>query len=847
MFKTTMALDNWKSKYRYKDETPIETFKRVAKALASVEKNPEEWEKKFLHVLLNYDNNAELPTGLKCTPGGRITANIGTDYKKATLLNCFVNGPVTDATISYTRKTENNQVKYPVQLKSDESPDDLVNIFLTILEQAKTLASEGGYGINFDFIRPRGSLIKGIGIRHPGVVAYMQIWDAVSECIVKGDNDGYQDLIKNHLNTEQTEELTKAVKKMARKGAMLGCLSIHHPDIEEFIRAKQTSGKLTKFNISVAVDDRFIESVINDSFYDLTFNNKIVKRIKARELYNLIMESTYNRAEPGILFVDNMHRNNPIAYLGKVNACNPCGEIGGLASITTTCLLGSINLTQYVSLERKFNFKQYEEDIKVFVRMLDNVNDITSSCLPSYDWVTKNLRQFGMGIHGLGSTLIMMGIPYNSKEAIEFAKKICELKENLTWQASVLLAKEKGTFPVYDKKQFEDTEYFRSDRLWNETKEMIKKYGVRNAKTTTAPPLGNTSVVTDNASNGIEPVFDLEYERKVICSQWPDGMTTDNVKKILKERKEKDFICWRGHYDGKEYYYEPHNRGLCEINVVRDYGYQWVLDNFPKQDHSKYLITTKKLEVKDHINIQAVVQYYCNQSVSKTCNIPEKYPFKDFKDLYIEAWKRGLNGFTTYRDGSMESVLESIDRAEKKKEIIKKDIKLPSTLLNGPESIIKREGMKFYLHFSYLPDDKAMKFPIVIWIYTNSKGETVACNKAARELHKLAINCGIPAKYVDETMEKAKQDMPHNKLGRMISLCLRHNIPRQDIYSTLFGIEGDNISSLLGAVRKFIGNTIEEGTRMKIKCEGCGSDNIRFESNCIRCLEPGCNWTACLG
>jgi len=324
MFKTQLALENWKSKYKYRDELPVETFKRVAKALASVEKDPSQWEEKFLHTLLNYDNIKGLPTGLKCTTGGRITANIGTDYKKATLLNCFINGPVSGATISYQRKTENEQFTFPIVLKSSESPDCLLNIFLTVLEQAKTLASEGGYGINFDFIRPRGSIIHGIGIRHPGIVSYMHIWDAVSECIVRGDNDGYQDKIKNYLSEEQAADLKQAIKAMARKGAMMGCLSVWHPDIEEFVRAKQTSGKLTKFNMSIVVDDKFMQAVLKDDFYDLHFDGEVKKRIKARDLYELIMESTYNRAEPGILFIDNMHRNNPIAYLGKANATNPC-------------------------------------------------------------------------------------------------------------------------------------------------------------------------------------------------------------------------------------------------------------------------------------------------------------------------------------------------------------------------------------------------------------------------------------------------------------------------------------------------------------------------------------------
>jgi len=519
MFKTALAFENWKSKYRYEQETPLETFQRTAKALASVEKNPDEWYEKFLNTMVRFNSSNE-PIGLKCTAGGRITANIGTSYEKATLINCFIAGPVSSAKIEYIRKTDNNIVKFPVKYKTDENPDDLINIFLTILEQAKTLASEGGYGINFDFIRPRGSLIKGTGIKHPGVVAYMKIWDAVSECIVQGDADGYVDKIKNHFkNEEKFEEIKKAVKDSVRKGAMLAALSCSHPDAEEFIRAKQTAGALTKFNISIVLDDKFMKAVETDDLYDQSFNGKVVKRIRARELYDLIMQSTFNRAEPGVLFVDNMLKNNPVAYLGETRTVNPCGEIPGLSSITTVCLLGSPNLTQYVKIKdgkSYFDFDEYSEDIKVFMRMLDNVNDLTYAPLPSYQWVIENLRQVGMGINGLGSTLMMLKIPYNSQEAVDFALKVSEIKENLTWQTSALLAKEKGVFAAYNKELFESTEYFKSDRINKTTKDILRKYGARNAKTTTCPPLGNcvvkeTMIQTTEGAKSIEQIFNENF------------------------------------------------------------------------------------------------------------------------------------------------------------------------------------------------------------------------------------------------------------------------------------------------------------------------------------------------
>lgn len=232
-FKTELAYENWKSKYKYKDETPLQTFERVAKALASVEKKEEQqnWYNVFRKTIIKFDEQGN-PIGLKCTPGGRITANAGTEFNGATLLNCYINGPITSAKIEYSRKSFDNKINYNVKIKSEESPDNLINIFLAILEQAKTLAAEGGYGINFSFIRPRGTVINSIGIKHPGVVSYMQIWDAVSECIVKGDNDGYKDKIQNYLNDEQSEELKKNIKAMARKGAMLGALNCFSENTE---------------------------------------------------------------------------------------------------------------------------------------------------------------------------------------------------------------------------------------------------------------------------------------------------------------------------------------------------------------------------------------------------------------------------------------------------------------------------------------------------------------------------------------------------------------------------------------------------------------------------------------
>jgi len=300
MFKTQFSLENWKSKYQHNNETPIETFIRVANNLASVEieslkqfetfkiamqndkvfqnygdKLQSSWAYKFLKVMVNFDDLG-FPIGLKCTPGGRITANAGTGLKNATYLNCFINGPVKNATINYNRCNFDKTFNSEINIKTPDDPDDLINIFLSILEFAKVLASGGGIGINISNLRPRGSIIKGSGTLHPGVVSYLEVFDEVSNCIVKGNNDGYIDKIKNYYKDEEYENLVKTLKEV-RKGACIAILNCDHVDIEEFIRAKQTAGKLTKFNLTVGIIPGFMEAVLNDKFWELKFNGKVIK------------------------------------------------------------------------------------------------------------------------------------------------------------------------------------------------------------------------------------------------------------------------------------------------------------------------------------------------------------------------------------------------------------------------------------------------------------------------------------------------------------------------------------------------------------------------------------------
>ena len=833
-------------------------------------------------------------TGLRATTGGRITANAGTDYEKATPWNCFINSPVSNATISYKKRVTNTDKVIDAVIKTEQTPDNLTNIFLTLLEAAETLKSEGGYGMNFGFIRPRGALIEGVGIRHPGVVSYMELWDKMSSMIVKGDNDGYVDGIENHLARELSPYVVdKFEKKQPRKGAMMGVLPIWHPDIEEFIRAKQESGRLTKFNISVLVDDAFMTAVEEDTVYDLHFDGEVYKQVQARDLYDLIMKSTYNRAEPGVLFFDNMNRVNPLIYLGPVTASNPCGEIPGssfldkgytpadymkkyteswddhLIGFTTVCLLGSVNLTRFVKEDRTFDYEAYAETVAGLARLLENVNDTGVVPLPAYEWAVKNIRQYGMGINGLGSVLYMMGLPYGSEAGNEFVEEIYCIKDDVSLRTSALLAKERGPFPMYDERYL-DTPYFRDYcQASEETMALARAHGVRNAKRLTNPPLGNSSVICGSVSNGIEPVFSFSYERTIIADEWPEGLTRENVKTILDETTAGDAVVWRGEFDGAVWYYEPHNRGLCFIDEVADYGYSWVRENHPEdlESNADYLVSAQDLPVQTHVSVQALVQANCDQSVSKTANVPADYPFEDFKDLYMSAWKAGLVGFTTYRAGSMEAVLavksdatveEVVPTADSLLELLKtsgrvpedaqvtetgvviREVYLPEEFSNGITKKIRADGNKYYLHLSYLPEDD--QHPIALWIHSNGlqAGEYVSLNRAVRSVTTLLLEEGVGADLVLDQVEKVRDDLHHVKLGKMIGMALRHCISMQRIIEVLSDLEGDHIASTVTAVRKFLKMHMSDGVEaVGVTCAACGSNNVIYESGCDKCLDCG--------
>lgn len=558
VFKNPIAEEIWDMKYRLKhfDGTPVDhtvqdTWRRVAKALSSVEVNKEYWEEVFYKTLESF----------KFIPAGRINAGAGTD-RNVTLFNCFVMGTI---------------------------PDSLGGIFKQLSEAAITMQQGGGIGYDFSTIRPQGAEVKGVSSEASGPLTFMDVWDAACKTIMSAG---------------------------VRRGAMMATMRCDHPDIEKFIDAKRDPNRLRMFNLSVLVTDGFMEAVENDENFDLVFEGKVYKTIRARSLWDKITLSTYHYAEPGVIFIDRINRDNNLKYMETIASCNPCGEQP--LPPYGACLLGSINLVAMLHDDYSINEKALVDTVSVAVRMLDNVVDVSKFPLPAQQTEAYSKRRIGLGVTGLADVLALSGINYGSDEAVEFTNTIMEKIANIAYRTSALLANEKGVFPAYEPYLFQQSNFY--NRLSEETKEYVQHYGLRNSHLLSVAPTGTISLYAGNVSSGIEPIFALEYDRHVL---------------------QKD--------------------GSKVTQTVQDYGVlKWNRENLTPLPSS--FVTTADLVPEDHIRIQAAAQYWVDSSISKTINVPEDISFEDFKEVYTFAWRTGCKGCTTYRPNDVTGSVLSVKK-----------------------------------------------------------------------------------------------------------------------------------------------------------------------------------------
>ncbi|QAX98794.1 ribonucleotide diphosphate reductase subunit alpha [Pseudomonas phage PaTs-2] len=555
-------------KYRGSGESFREAMNRIAAAL----KDDDQHFADFRDALL----------GMRFLPAGRIQSAMGST-RQVTPYNCYVSGTINDSFV-----------------------DGEGSIMVRAAEAAATMRMGGGIGYDFSTLRPRGDLIRKLQSHSSGPISFMHIFDAICKCVASSGH---------------------------RRGAQMGVMRVDHPDIEEFIHAKQPGKdvqplwdlvaelpegaqkqqlimslqqtlKLTGFNVSVAITDKFMECVASGEPFPLTFEGRTYREVDARALWDAIMRGTWDWAEPGVLFIDAINRMNNLWYCETIAATNPCGEQP--LPPYGACLLGSFNLVKYIYKDGagrfSFDWDQYREDIPQVVRAMDNVVDRAIYPLPQQKQEAKDKRRMGLGITGLANAAEALGHEYGSPAFLAFEAEVLDTLRDESYLASAHIAKVKGSFPKFDKDKYLQGQFIKT--LREDVRDAIAKYGIRNSHLTSIAPTGTISLCADNVSSGIEPVFAYSFDRTVIEFSGP------------------------------------------RVETVEDYGAR-VFGVRGK--------TCSRVTVQEHVAALTVAAQRVDSAVSKTCNVPSDISWEDFKNVYVSAWEGGAKGCTTFRLGGKRS------------------------------------------------------------------------------------------------------------------------------------------------------------------------------------------------
>ena len=604
----------WDMKYRFKDahgapldQTVEDTWRRIARSLARAEAPNVPEVDKTLAIREGFENQFyDALEDWKYTPAGRIVAGAGTD-RAVTLFNCYVMGTI---------------------------PDSMSGIFEMLREAALTMQQGGGIGYDFSTIRPKTSLVKKLGADASGPLSFMDCWDAMCRTVMSAGS---------------------------RRGAMMATMICDHPDIMDFITAKADATRLRMFNLSVLVTDAFMEAVEADGEWYLmhteppkvkveaacsnthgqTAEGKYVHDvIRARDLWDAIMQNTYAQAEPGVIFIDRVNRANNLNYCETIASTNPCGEQP--LPPYGACLLGSINLARLV--ENPFTTRagidqnELAKLVATAVRMMDNVVEVSNFPLPQQKAEAEAKRRIGLGVTGLADALAMCELTYGSPEAVARTELWMRLIDEAAYRASIELAREKGPFPLFDADQYLAPGTHASD-LPMGIQDDIRGHGIRNALLTSIAPTGTISLYTGNVSSGIEPIFAYSYTRKVLQ---PDGSRTEELV------EDYAVAAYREHW-----------------NALEDFDEDYGIDFDPDVHLPDYFVTAQTLDPEAHVLMQAAAQRHVDSSISKTINCPEDISFEDFKDVYMKAWYSGCKGCTTYRPNDITGSVLSVEEKPK--------------------------------------------------------------------------------------------------------------------------------------------------------------------------------------
>ena len=524
-----------------------ETFKECCNRIANELKDDDEHYHKFRGILLD----------MRFLPAGRVQAAMGSS-KKVTGFNCFVSGTIADSFV-----------------------EGEGNIMQRATEAAATMRMGGGIGYDFSTLRPKGDLIRSLESSASGPVSFMDIYNSVCKTIASAGH---------------------------RRGAQMGVLRVDHPDVEEYIYSKQNSTALTGFNISLGITDEFMRAVKAGIDFDLRWHGRVYHTVDARNLFEKMMRSTWEYAEPGVLFLDTINNMNNLYYCETIAASNPCQE----QSLPPfgACLLGSFNLVQYIKPTKrheifedlmgyKFDWVALRRDIPTVVRAMDNVTDRSEFPLKKQRQEALRKRRMGLGVTGLANTGEALGYTYGSKAFLQFERRVLRTINDGCYLASSKLAKEKGPFPLFNKHDYMKSKFIQA-ALSPRVKEAIKENGIRNSHLTSIAPTGTISLCADNVSSGIEPVFSLSMKRTIIGPKGP------------------------------------------VIESISDYG----LRVFGVKGK-----TSSQCTVDNHLDVLIEGQKWIDSSISKTCNVNPNMPWEDFKQIYMRAWKNGCKGVSTFNPG----------------------------------------------------------------------------------------------------------------------------------------------------------------------------------------------------
>ena len=741
-----LGADVLKNKYLAPwEKHPLHIWKRQAKALASVEKNKKlkkEWEKKFYAVLEDF----------KFVPGGRIMHGAGRDDITTTLNNCYV-----------------------VAIKEDQIND----IYKTVVDEGLTYKYGGGCGHDLSILRPSGEAINGTGGESCGPTGFMNLFS----------------------------ENTNTIAQHGRRGANMQTLRVDHPDIEKFISIKTGDIDMVKYsNISVLLTHDFMKAVDEDLDFDLRWNNKVYKTIRAKDLWKQIIENAHKSAEPGLLFWDTMTDYHNAEYCSPLVSTNPCAEQplpdGGC------CNLGAINLERFVDQSGNFMIDDFKETVSIGTRFLDNVIDynLDRHALEAQKDNAINDRRIGLGILGLGDMLMKMGIKYDTEDALQTTDQIMKIFRDTAYETSTILAQEKGVFPKFDWAGYNKSKFVKN--LPKKIRDNIRKDGIRNSTITTVAPTGSGAIVA-RVTSGVEPIFATSYKRRV--------KKNDGYGKEFDEYK----------------VYHPTIKKLFDTD-----------DSLPE-----YVITAHNIDPFFRVKMQGVIQNYIDSSISSTVNLAEDVTLETVADIYMTAYKSGLKGITVYREGSREGILVTENQDSKKeKEIsnsISEDISQVSPMprvrpvsTNGETRRIRTGEGSLYITIN--EDEKGLCE--VFTTIGKAGGNAAAQSEAISRLISLALRSGVNPRSVVRQLKGISGPNPTWENGRLILSTPDAIGKALDDYLKEKEQHLDTDASSFDDQKPLI-TMAPSKLDTQISTCGEGSHDLVNENGCIVCRQ--CGWSKC--